>query len=264
MKRIVFCGSRKITDFSKVSQDIDFHISRVVEEGSAISIGDASGVDYEIQKRLAELGYANVTVWYCTNYPRNFMEDQNWAVEKVDGNYTQRDIAMCKDADELVAVWDNESKGTKRNIDSFSEEFATLICTGVNISSDTRGIGAALSINGKAARSRKLISSAYPVKFYEWNYDCAYDIYKERELFAPKYEKEKDPDSAFMIDIMRAKFVSNPGLMEKLRFRGGASWLLRCFHKPTVENKWQGFGSDSKYILALVSAYKLALEEIAN
>ena len=74
------------------------------------------------QQLLANEYYPNVKVWYIGNKPRNYANRYNqWEKIKVEGNYTTRDIQMLEDSDKLIALWDNKSKGTKRNIDEFKK-----------------------------------------------------------------------------------------------------------------------------------------------
>ena len=257
---VTVCGSRSIEELGNLEDDLKYNLDLFIQSEYKINIGDASGVDYLVQQYLAEVGYPKVNIWYCTEYPRHCQEHQDWPLVQVSGNYTDRDKAMLEDSDELVAIWDNKSKGTKRNIDSFDMDNTLLICQGVNITSRSRGIGGALSINDKAAYKRGLITHKYPVSFKGKDYECAVDIWRDKDAHKP-YENGEvklglfEPGYILMVDIMKAKFISNPKLWEKVRFRGGEQWLKRCDHLPINKSEWRGYGFDSRYISCLTEAF---------
>ena len=256
---VAVCGSRAITEFADMESDVKFNLDLYMRSSYTINVGDASGVDYLVQSYLSECGYDKVKVWHCTEYPRNFVPHPNWELVKVEGNYTARDIAMCESSNELLAIWDNISRGTKKNINSFDKTNVVLVCSGVNISSQSRGIGGALIVNDKVARERKLINEAYPVEFKGKTYDCAVDIWNSTEV-RYEYSKQeleigKEQKNVLMTDILTAKFISNPQLWEKVDFRGGESWLRRCEHYLSRRSIWEGKGNDSEYINCLSDAF---------
>ncbi len=260
--KVAVCGSRAILDFNEVEKDVKFNLDLYMRSEYTISVGDASGVDYLVQTYLSECGYEKVKVWHCTDYPRNFVPHPNWKLVKVEGNYTARDIAMLEASDELLAIWDNFSKGTKRNIDSFDTDNVVLICSGVNISSKSRGIGGALIVNDCVAYERKLIKNKYPVEFQGKQFSSAFDVWNNKQLREDYQNLDlpigEHPKDKFMTDILTAKFVSNPELWEKVKFRGGESWLMRCEHdlpRPTI---WAGKGTHSPYICCLCDAFLAA------
>lgn len=89
-------------------------VDQIIDLRAEILIGDAPGLDTLVQRLLTERGYRAVTVWHRGHTPRNNLG--SWPTRSVHGSYTDRDRAMCAEADRGLAVWDGRSPGTARNI----------------------------------------------------------------------------------------------------------------------------------------------------
>ena len=116
MKMKVFIGgSRNITE-------LDENIFRVLfgelNSNVHILVGDADGVDTEIQKFCKKYNYDHVTVFASNGRVRNNVGNfavQNVIVDK--GTYSkaffaQKDIAMVDQADYGIVNWDGKSNGS--------------------------------------------------------------------------------------------------------------------------------------------------------
>jgi adenine-specific DNA-methyltransferase len=92
-------------------------LNKIIELKFNIIIGDAPGVDVQVQQYLKSQGYQNVTVYYAmfnsNGKPRN---TSGFNVVGVRGNYVDRDKQMCSIANYGLAIWDGKSKGTAANI----------------------------------------------------------------------------------------------------------------------------------------------------
>lgn len=108
---MMISGSRSI---DKLPPIIFAALNRFISDEINIIVGDAPGVDRAIQHYLAWRKYPNVTVYVAGNKIRNNLG--NWSVVYVQGNYIKRDAAMCNKASHGLAIWDQVSKGTERNI----------------------------------------------------------------------------------------------------------------------------------------------------
>jgi hypothetical protein len=109
---VCLSGSRSIRQLPPEAVD---SLRRIVELDASIDVGDEpGGVDALFQMTLADWGYRNVTVWHRGSKPR--CNHGNWPTHRVHGTYTDRDRAMCSVAQYGLAVWDDYSPGTKRNI----------------------------------------------------------------------------------------------------------------------------------------------------
>lgn len=98
--RTIVAGSRKIQDPRIVTQAM----AACGWTPTLVISGDAYGVD-----RLGER-WAETQGIACVRMPAD------WATFGRSAGY-RRNVAMAKDADALVAVWDGISKGTKHMID---------------------------------------------------------------------------------------------------------------------------------------------------
>ena len=149
------CGSSQITDNNDIQNNLIEELDKRMNWNHSINVGDAKGIDYFTQLYLNSQNWKKVCVWYTDSTERNIVENRHWQILKVVGGYKERDRVMLNNSDELIAVWNNKSRGTKRNIDSFTKGKLMVMCEGINISSDEAGLGGALSINDKAAYRKK-------------------------------------------------------------------------------------------------------------
>ena len=97
-------------------------IDKVIENGLAVAIGDASGVDKAVQKYLADALYDRVVV-YCSGAScRNNTGQWKTRHVKVKGRkkdfqfYAAKDREMACAADYGLMIWDGKSPGTVLNV----------------------------------------------------------------------------------------------------------------------------------------------------
>ena len=117
--KIFISGSMSI---KKLDQVIILKIDEIIAKHNTILVGDAGGVDWEIQKYLAGKNHQNVLVYYSSEkcernagkWPEIYVENP----ENIQGQekYFLKDIKMTKDADYGLMIWDGHSQGTKNNI----------------------------------------------------------------------------------------------------------------------------------------------------
>jgi hypothetical protein len=110
-KTIFISGSRSITT---LNENEVTYLESLIAKGYNFIVGDAAGVDTEVQK-LLDKHIAKVCV-YMSSW-RNGMNFGEWPVVKVQGSYTQRDRKMGDDCFGAVVIWDGSSKGSKGNVD---------------------------------------------------------------------------------------------------------------------------------------------------
>ena len=117
--KVFISGSMSIKELPEIAiREID----RLLADEPEIIIGDAPGVDKAVQEYLAKKDYKKVTVYYTFDKPRHNIG--NWNTHYVDpvdrhnprACYFCRDNVMANVADIGLAIWDNKSQGTKRNI----------------------------------------------------------------------------------------------------------------------------------------------------
>jgi hypothetical protein len=95
-------------------------IDSIISKNFTILIGDAKGVDLQVQKYLSGRNYNNVIIYSAGTEVRNNVG--NWEIKKISSNkkgrelYTLKDIAMAEDADYGLMIWDGQSPGTLNNI----------------------------------------------------------------------------------------------------------------------------------------------------
>ena len=249
---VTICGSRSIVEGNLALRRLVWSIEKSIQFNPEVvfNIGDANGVDIEAQKILCKMGHQNVVVWHVKDKLRNLANDE-WKTMPVEYNnyrtrYTERDAAMISSSEKLIAVWDGNSKGTLRNIESFTGE-VELIREGIKISSTSKGIGGALSLRDDLAKNRGLINKSYPVTAHyelleencvktETDFSSVYDLLRSMEVIKNtvdvldecRYGKVYANNIIWLIYCLKSKFLSNTYLIEAVRERGGYDWLNTC------------------------------------
>lgn len=116
----VFIGGSK--NINKLSDRVIERLDTVIAENEEVLIGDCYGVDALVQEYLSIHNYKNVRIYVSGDKVRNNIGD--WPMVNIqvsDGTtgfefYRQKDMAMAKDADYGIMIWDGDSKGTYSNI----------------------------------------------------------------------------------------------------------------------------------------------------
>ncbi len=117
----IFIGGSKTINV--LSQETINALEEICLQGCEILIGDCFGADCLVQKFLCERGYNNVTIYASEGKVRH--NKGCFPVKAVSVNrningfeyYRQKDIAMAKDADCALMLWDGRTKGTLCNIE---------------------------------------------------------------------------------------------------------------------------------------------------
>lgn len=132
-KKVFVSGTSKHS--GKLPKEVKNQIDKYMANKDEILIGDAPGIDTEVQKYLKDKWYTKVTVYTIEDEPR-FKADKDrlyWKVKKIDAPKSEvvdgynkaqvaKDEAMTKDADEGFAVLlENGSKATRKNVDRMHE-----------------------------------------------------------------------------------------------------------------------------------------------
>lgn len=119
MTKVFIGGSRRI---ARLGKPVLERLESIVNQGHAVVVGDANGVDKAVQKFFLEKGYKNVEVFVSGKECRNNLG--GWRVRQVPllngkrgfGSYSARDLAMANEAGVGFFIWDGKSKGTLNNI----------------------------------------------------------------------------------------------------------------------------------------------------
>lgn len=112
-------GSRRL---ARLNKKVTRFLDSLIEMDRIILIGDANGADKAVQRYLVEKGYRNVIVFCMHNQCRNNIGD--WETKRIEPGvrdkgsafYAVKDLAMVKEADRGLMLWDSKSEGTRSNI----------------------------------------------------------------------------------------------------------------------------------------------------
>ena len=117
-------GSKTISELDNETKSV---LDRLCTENVDILVGDCFGADKLVQQYLNDKGYRNVTVYVSGDRTRNNIGGFNEKHIKTDGltgfefYRRQKDIAMAKDADCGLMLWDGITNGTACNIRDMRE-----------------------------------------------------------------------------------------------------------------------------------------------
>jgi hypothetical protein len=119
MAMIFIGGSR---DIAVLPDPVIERISSIVAREHGVLIGDAPGVDAEVQGLLAGYGYEHVGVFHAGSEPRHNLGD--WATYHVPpppgargfAVHAEKDREMARRADYGLMIWDGVSAGTFLNV----------------------------------------------------------------------------------------------------------------------------------------------------
>lgn len=146
----------------------------------------------------------------------------------------------------------------------FEEGFGKLLksiktpptTTMVEISSDSKGLAAALTNRTQLAKEKGNLTQLYPVRFNEVDYRDAEAAYQNNKN---KYSKDgmgKGTTYDLMVQILEAKLRQHPRLVTAIDKEGGKGWLEKATHQPTTKNTVWETGGGNYFIKALVEAYE--------
>lgn len=127
--------------------------------------------------------------------------------------------------------------------------------SGVEISSNVKGLAAALTNPTELAKSKGNLTQSYPVEFRGKVYKDAESAYQSLKTTATF---DDGPNSTYnlMVDIISAKLTQHPRLIEEITKQGGSQWILSSTHQPTRKNTVWETGGQNWFIKALNDAYK--------
>ena len=121
---VFISGSRDIKTFDERVLDVLYD---ELNASANILVGDADGVDAELQKFCRKHDYKNVTVYAANGKARNnsgfpvknILTDKNMFYKNF---FIQKDIAMTDSADFGIVIWDGKSKGSLNNINRLVQQ----------------------------------------------------------------------------------------------------------------------------------------------
>lgn len=116
--KVFIAGAREIRGLKSTVID---KLNNIIKKEYDIFVGDANGVDKNVQEFLNKKNYKKVTVYSMENSRNNI---GNWKNIKVISNltaktrayFTEKDKKMAEEADIGFMIWNKKSEGTLNNI----------------------------------------------------------------------------------------------------------------------------------------------------
>lgn len=153
--------------------------------------------------------------------------------------------------------YDIDSAEEEYDFDSVVEDYDTdsaHVDEGKEISSNAKGLAAALTNPTELAKSKGNLTQSYPVTYKGKTYKDAEAAYQALKATATK---DEGPNNTYnlMVDIIKAKLEQYPQLVEEITKQGGSQWILASTHQPTKKNTVWETGGKNWFIKALNDAY---------
>lgn len=116
---VFIAGPRAVKTLNK---DVKERLNNIINNNYAIVVGDANGIDKQIQIYCHSINYNNIQVFASNGKARNNIGQ--WEVKNVEvapnvkgfDFYAAKDLEMAKTADYGFMIWNGKSKGTLNNI----------------------------------------------------------------------------------------------------------------------------------------------------
>ena len=128
----------------------------------------------------------------------------------------------------------------------------------VEISSNAKGLAAALTNPTELAKSKGNLAESYPITFNGKNYkdvEAAYQALKDKSEARTKPTKENSDNYRLMVDLISAKLEQHPRLVSSITEKGGVDWISSSTHQPTKQNTVWETGGQNWFIESLADAY---------
>lgn len=129
MCKIFLSGSSGVSFLPK---QLEMRLASLMKKDFSFIVGDAPGADTAFQNFFASSKYPHVTIYTIESRPRNNIA--NWPVTVCysprQGNKSRqlaKDLAMSRDADAVIVLWDGKSKGTYNNIQHLTSLKKTVL-----------------------------------------------------------------------------------------------------------------------------------------
>lgn len=116
---VFIAGARTI---KKLDNEVLVRLNNIFKQNYTVLVGDAGGVDSEVQKYFYNQCYKDVLVFASNGKARNNIG--NWEIKNVMVDdtvkgfdfFASKDEKMAESADYGFMIWNGESKGTLNNI----------------------------------------------------------------------------------------------------------------------------------------------------
>ena len=145
----------------------------------------------------------------------------------------------------------------------FAEE-AEVQTSGVEISSNAKGLAAALTNPTELAKSKGNLAESYPITFNGKNYkdvEAAYQALKDKSEARTKPTKENSDNYRLMVDLISAKLEQHPRLVSSITEKGGVDWISSSTHQPTKQNTVWETGGQNWFVESLADAFDTTIKK---
>jgi Domain of unknown function (DUF4326) len=207
-------------------------LDKAIAAGAQILVGDAEGTDQMV------LGHMKARGYQLSFNPKGYYECSPQRVTAKAQEMVNQPVVAA------VAYLSTNQRGIAPGINIFSG------------SRDMQGLGAALTNPTVLSKQKGTIKKDYPVTFRGAVYPDAETAYQALA--------QGKVDELLMGQIIAAKLMQYPHLLNAINQNGGAQWLEQCQHhthaKTPTFQAWEGIGRNSIMVRCLIRGYEAALQ----
>lgn len=130
----------------------------------------------------------------------------------------------------------------------------------VHISSDAKGLGAALTNPTELSKKKGNIEQDYSITYKDKDYISVEAAYQANKVDETKTKPNKSESANYnlMVELITEKLHTYPKLVSAITKLGGLGYLAKAVHQPTKQNTvWETGGKDW-FVDALKEAYTVA------
>jgi hypothetical protein len=265
-------NTKKIRNYAQVKNaDGIFAIGSLIPKGSDITVARGQATKKALVPQVnggtsvaVQLGITMGKPTYVFNQVANPTYSQGW----YQWNASKQDFVsintpvLTKNFAGIGTSSNTTEQGKQAIRDVYANTFkattqlptSAVVKPGVEISSNAKGLAAALTNPTELAKSKGNLTESYPVEFRGKTYKDAEAAYQALKSTATK---DEGPNSTYnlMVDIIKAKLEQYPRLVSEIINQGGSAWILSSTHQPTKQNSVWETGGKNWFIKSLNDAY---------
>lgn len=122
MKKVFISGSISI---KRIPDVVIEKLYKIIENNINILVGDANGIDSEVQRFMLNNNYFNLKIYsiyyksrnnFSNKFLTNTVDIKDTTIKSERERQKFKDIQMTEDCDYGLVIWDEESKGSYENI----------------------------------------------------------------------------------------------------------------------------------------------------
>lgn len=260
-------NTKKIRNYAQVKNaDGIFAIGSLIPKGADITVARGKATKKALVPQVnggtsvaVQLGITMGKPTYVFNQVANDSYPQGWYKwDNAKQDFVSISTPTLTKNFAGIGTSSNTTEAGKQAIRDVYENTFGKPTTKVEISSDAKGLAAALTNPTELAKKKGNLKNSYPITYNGKTYvdvEAAYQELKDKSEAKTKPSRQESKNYELMVNLIATKFEAYPSLVEAIIKEGGSKWLSNATHQPTKKNTVWETGGENWFIAALVDAY---------